>query len=88
MTKYKPSRKGGRELMNSPEMMKGIDKAVQEAKDNAYHMCGSGKEVIFIADTQTGKNRAHGMVKTGNYNAARLNADNNILLKALGGVSV
>lgn len=85
--KYKPSSKGARQLLNCPEMIKGIDAAVQTMKDNAYSMCGNN-DAVFVADTQAGKNRAHGMVKTNNYAAAVINSKSNVLVKALGSVKV
>ena len=85
-TKYKPSSKGSKQLLNSPQMIAGINKLVTQAKDNAYSMCGGGADVLFVADTRAGKNRAHGMVKTANGAAAAMNSKNNVLLKALGSV--
>lgn len=81
--KYKPSSKGAKQLLNSPAMIAGINSCVQNIKANAFSGT-SGSGAVFIADTRPGKTRAHGVVKTANAEAARLNAKNNTLLKALG----
>lgn len=44
---------------------------------------GMGKGV-YSADVRAGKNRAHAMVKTTDFESIRSNAKNNTLLKAMG----
>lgn len=82
--RYKPSRKGSRQLLNSPEMLGGLQQVVSGIRDECYAGTG-GTDALYVADVQPGRNRAHAMVKTGNGAAAAHNARTNALLKALGG---
>lgn len=86
--RYRPSSKGARALLNSPEMMSGLQGVVNGIRDSAYggtHQLRSLGSPLYVADVQAGRRRAHAMVKTANLAAAIDNARRNTLLKALGG---
>jgi len=66
-------------LMNSVEMQEILMGLAEPIADRA----GAG----FVADVQPGRGRAHAMVKSTGYQSARAQAENNALLKAIGGGS-
>lgn len=66
-------------LMNSAEMQSVLLEHAQGMAGRA----GSG----FVADVQPGRGRAHAMVKSTDYRSMRAQAENNALLKAIGGGS-
>lgn len=63
---------------NSAEVQSLCLKSANEVKKK----CHKG---TYIADVKAGKNRCHGLVKTGDYKARKDNAENNTLAKALNG---
>ena len=66
-------------LMNSAEMQDILLGLAEPIADRA----GPG----FVADVQPGSGRAHAMVKSTDYRSMRAQAENNALLKAIGGGS-
>lgn len=66
---------GARALMNSSEMQKLMLERAEPIRDAA----GDG----FDVDVQPGRNRAHAMVKSTNYESRRRQAQDNVLLKAI-----
>ncbi|MBQ9005359.1 MAG: hypothetical protein IJ092_03180 [Atopobiaceae bacterium] len=81
--RYKPSAVGSTQLLNSPEMIAGIDAIVQGIAARANAMNHHGGE--YVADTRPGRRRCHGMAKTGDIHAIVDNTYHNTLLKAMGG---
>lgn len=76
-------------LMNSPEIIAEIDQLAQAAKMRADSMLPADA-APFEADVQSGKSRAHGMVKTSSdrgrsgFRNRQAQASGNLLLKAVG----
>ena len=75
--KFVLNRKGVRELMRSQEAMAVCTEKANEIQKRA----GAEYEVT----THTGKNRVNASVHAATYKAKLDNAENNTLLKALGG---
>ena len=75
--KFKLNRSGVRELMRSPEMMAVCSQYAQTAMQSL----GDGYEV----STYTGKNRVNAQIAAKTYEAKKENAENNTILKAVGG---
>lgn len=73
----KMSSAGARQLMNSAEVQQLL---LEHARDVAAR-AGEG----FDSDVQPGRNRAHAMVKSTDYESMRRQATDNVLLKAIGG---
>lgn len=82
--RYRPSSKGSRELMNSEAMQTGLLSHANAIKDGCYHL-RHFDGAIYVADVRPGKNRAHAMVKTTNYESILDNAKHNTMLKSMGG---
>lgn len=76
-TTVKMSSAGARQLMNSAEVQQLLLEHAREVAARA----GAG----FEADVQPGRNRAHAMVKSTDYESMRRQATDNVLLKAIGG---
>lgn len=72
----KMSSAGARQLMNSPE--------VQDLLLGHANQIQSRAGLGFVADVQPGRNRAHAMVKSTDYESRRRQASDNALLKAIG----
>ena len=73
--KFTPNIQGFDALRNSPE----VRSMLLERAKRVANACGSG----YVADVQTGKKRAHAMVKTTTAAADKDNKRNNTLLKNL-----
>lgn len=72
----KMSSAGARQLMNSPE----VQDMLLERGERVAADAGDG----FESDVQPGRNRAHAMVKSTDYESRRRQATDNVLLKAIG----
>lgn len=75
--KFELNKSGVRELMQSAEMMA----ICKEYADNALGILGDGYEV----STHTGKTRVNASVIATSYEARKENAEDNTILKAVGG---
>ncbi|MBQ8066746.1 MAG: hypothetical protein IJ201_00185 [Solobacterium sp.] len=75
--KFKLNRAGVRELLRSPEMMAVCNGYAQ----SAMQALGDGYEI----STHTGKNRVNAQIAARTYAAKKENAENNTILKAIGG---
>lgn len=69
---------GARAILNSAEVQQDLLSRAQAIKARASAMGG-----VYEVDVQPGKNRAHAMVKTADFEAMKATADNNALLKSL-----
>ena len=74
--RVKMNSRGAVELMNSAETQATLLEQAQRTARRA----GPG----FGADVQPGRNRAHAMVKSSDYQSMRAQAKDNALLKAIG----
>ena len=75
--RFEPDSKGIQELLKSPEMMS----ICKEYADNAVAKLGEGYE----ASTYTGRTRVNASVIATTFKARKENAENNTILKAVGG---
>lgn len=75
--RFKLNRSGVRELMRSPEMMAVCNEYAQ----SAMQALGDGYELT----THTGKNRVNVQIAAKTREAKKENAENNTILKAVGG---
>jgi hypothetical protein len=79
VSEAKMNHAGAREILNSPQVQKELLRRANLIKESADSMA-SGK---YDADVQTGKNRAHALVKTTDPMSCNSNAKHNTLLKSL-----
>lgn len=71
------NRDGVRELLRSKEMMA----ICEDHANKALERLGEG----YVATTMTGKNRVNASIYAESYEARKENAENNTIIKALGG---
>lgn len=78
--KVKMNRAGARGLLNGAEVQGDLLARAERVRASAESM-GPGE---FVADVQPGKQRAHAMVKTADYESAKSSAELNSLVKSMG----
>lgn len=84
--RVKLNSKGVREVLNSAGTQALLNHAAQQAAQAARSMSKHPAE--FEADVQTGRTRAHGMVKAQDWAAEREQSKRDVLTKALGQTKV
>ncbi|WP_019148783.1 hypothetical protein [Timonella senegalensis] len=72
---------GAQAILNSPGVQADLLARAQAVQAVANSFIGDGEG--FVADVQSGKNRAHAMVRTSDVVSRRANAKQNVLLSSL-----